>query len=222
MPGHAGARRRLLSCSGRPRRGRAPAAAHGASGSGRRRWPRCAKRQARGAGSPYRGLRVRGVLAMTTCCDGLVVLELGSGSIAGALCGMLLADNGARVLKVEPPAGDRMRRDVPSGFLVWCRGKESVVIDLRTGGGPREFLDLARYADVVIDGFAPGVTADWGSATRSSTIATPGWCTARSPPSAVRDGTPRSRATRRWLRPKRACSRPASIPAGQLAPNPSS
>ena len=69
---------------------------------------------------------------MTTICDGLVVLELGSGSVAGALCGMLLVDNGARVLKVEPPEGDRLRHDTTSGFLVWCRGKESVVIDLRT------------------------------------------------------------------------------------------
>lgn len=99
---------------------------------------------------------------MTTCCDGLVVLELGSGSIAGALCGMLLADNGARVLKVEPPEGDRMRREAPSGFLVWCRGKESVVIDLRTAAGRQELIRLVRYADVVIDGFAPGVTAGWG------------------------------------------------------------
>ncbi|WP_322751161.1 MULTISPECIES: CoA transferase [unclassified Frankia] len=99
---------------------------------------------------------------MTTCCDGLVVIELGSGSIAGALCGMLLADNGARVLKVEPPEGDRLRREMPSGFLVWCRGKESVVIDLRTEAGRDELIELTQGADVVIDGFAPGVTARWG------------------------------------------------------------
>ena len=99
---------------------------------------------------------------MSLICDGLVVLELGSGSIAGALCGMLLADNGARVLKVEPPEGDRLRHDAPSGFLVWCRGKESVVIDLRTPAGRDELLELAPSADVVIDGLAPGVAERWG------------------------------------------------------------
>ena len=75
---------------------------------------------------------------------------------------MLLADNGARVLKIEPPEGDRLRRELPSGFLVWCRGKESVAIDLRTDAGRQELRALARGADVVIDGFAPGVTARWG------------------------------------------------------------
>jgi crotonobetainyl-CoA:carnitine CoA-transferase CaiB-like acyl-CoA transferase len=99
---------------------------------------------------------------MTTICDGLVVLELGSGSVAGALCGMLLVDNGARVLKVEPPEGDRLRHDTTSGFLVWCRGKESVVIDLRTGTGRDEFLDLSAAADVIIEGLTPGVTDRWG------------------------------------------------------------
>lgn len=99
---------------------------------------------------------------MTTCCDGLLVLELGSGCIAGALCGMLLTDNGARVLKIEPPEGDRLRREMPAGFLVWCRGKESIVLDLRTAVGRDELLALAMSADVVIDGLAPGVTTRWG------------------------------------------------------------
>jgi crotonobetainyl-CoA:carnitine CoA-transferase CaiB-like acyl-CoA transferase len=99
---------------------------------------------------------------MTTICDGLLMLEIGSGSIAAALCGMVLADNGARVVKLEPPEGDRLRRESPSGFLVWCRDKESVVIDLRTGAGRDRYLALAQSADVIVEALAPGVAAAWG------------------------------------------------------------
>jgi crotonobetainyl-CoA:carnitine CoA-transferase CaiB-like acyl-CoA transferase len=70
---------------------------------------------------------------------------------------MLLADNGARVLKVEPPGdGDRLRSWNPSGFLVWNRGKESVCVDLRTDQGRSEVRDLASECDIVIDGLRPG------------------------------------------------------------------
>lgn len=99
---------------------------------------------------------------MAGICDGLNVVEVGSGSIAAAITGMVLADAGARVVKVEPPEGDRLRGFNPSGFLVWNRGKESVVADLRTAEGQATFRDLAAGADVVIEGFAPGTTATWG------------------------------------------------------------
>ena len=48
---------------------------------------------------------------------------------------MVLADAGARVIKIEPPDGDALRGRNPSGFLVWNRGKESLVADLRTPAG---------------------------------------------------------------------------------------
>jgi crotonobetainyl-CoA:carnitine CoA-transferase CaiB-like acyl-CoA transferase len=95
-------------------------------------------------------------------CEGLTVLEMGSGSMAGSMAGMMLADNGARVIKVEPPEGDRFRRQHPSAFLVWNRGKESVVADLRTTAGQAEARELARGADVVIEAFSPGVAERWG------------------------------------------------------------
>ncbi len=98
---------------------------------------------------------------MTTICDGLRVLEMGAGSMPASLAGMVLADNGARVLKVEPPEGDRLRTRLPSGFLVWNRGKESVVADLRTTEGQTQLRELAADADVVIEGFAPGVADGW-------------------------------------------------------------
>ncbi|HUF96814.1 MAG TPA: CoA transferase [Ilumatobacter sp.] len=99
---------------------------------------------------------------MTGICDSLNVLEIGSGSAAASIAGMVLADAGARVIKVERPEGDRLRTENPSGFLVWNRGKESVVADLRTAEGQALVRDLAAEADVVIEGFAPGVTDRWG------------------------------------------------------------
>ena len=87
---------------------------------------------------------------------------MGAGSIGASFAGMMLADNGARVVKVEPPEGDRLRGQHRSGFLVWNRGKESLVADLRTDDGRARVRALAAEADVVIEGFRPGVTEGWG------------------------------------------------------------
>src|SRR5689334_1932964 len=95
-------------------------------------------------------------------CDGLLVLEMGAGSIPASFAGMLLADNGARVVKVEPPDGDRLREEHRSGFLVWNRGKESVVADLRTDDGRARVRALAARADVILEGFGAGVADGWG------------------------------------------------------------
>jgi crotonobetainyl-CoA:carnitine CoA-transferase CaiB-like acyl-CoA transferase len=93
--------------------------------------------------------------------EGLNVLELGSGSVAASITGVVLADAGARVIKIEPPDGDRLRAENPSGFLVWNRGKDSLVADLHTADGQDQLRELARSADVVIEGFAPGTTDEW-------------------------------------------------------------
>jgi crotonobetainyl-CoA:carnitine CoA-transferase CaiB-like acyl-CoA transferase len=92
----------------------------------------------------------------------LNVLEIGSGSVAASIAGMVLADAGARVVKVEHPDGDRLRTVNPSGFLVWNRGKESIVADLHTAAGQAQLRALATDADVVISAFAPGTTEGWG------------------------------------------------------------
>ena len=110
---------------------------------------------------------------MAAVCAGLNVLEMGAGSIASSMAGMVLADAGARVIKVEPPEGDGLRREVPSGFLVWNRGKESLVADLRTAGGQARLRDLAATADVVIEAFAPGTTDGWGIGADSLCAANP-------------------------------------------------
>ena len=95
-------------------------------------------------------------------CAGLNVIEMGAGSIAASITGMVLADAGARVIKLEPPEGDRLRTAMPSGFLVWNRGKESLAADLRTPAGQDTLRELARNADVIIEGFSPGTTRGWG------------------------------------------------------------
>src|SRR3954454_11964156 len=94
--------------------------------------------------------------------DGLTVLEFGAGSQPAALAGVLLADNGARVIKVEPPEGDRLRTAAPSAHLVLDRGKESLVADLRTARGRARARELAGGADVLIAGFAPGTAERFG------------------------------------------------------------
>ena len=91
--------------------------------------------------------------------DGLQVLDLTQG-VAGPMAGMLLADNGASVTKVEPPGGDPTR--TLSGARVWHRGKRSAVIDLHTAAGQASLRSLAARADVVVESFSPGVTARLG------------------------------------------------------------
>jgi crotonobetainyl-CoA:carnitine CoA-transferase CaiB-like acyl-CoA transferase len=95
-------------------------------------------------------------------CEGLTVLELGAGSISASFAGMHLADNGARVVKVEPPEGDRLRSQLQSGFLTWNRGKESLVLDLRTEAGRESFRVLAAGADVILNGLSPDTARRWG------------------------------------------------------------
>ncbi|WP_055626470.1 CaiB/BaiF CoA transferase family protein [Streptomyces hirsutus] len=98
---------------------------------------------------------------------GLRVLEVGH-IISGPFCAHLFADHGAEVIKVEPPAGDDMRRwgGLYKGVgLYWPiigRGKKSVTLDLRDAEGQAAFRELARTADVVIENFRPGTMERWG------------------------------------------------------------
>lgn len=89
----------------------------------------------------------------------LQVLDLSWG-IAGPMTGMLLADNGATVTKIEPPGGDPFRGQL--GYTVWNRGKRSAVLDLKTADDKAALLALVRTADVLIESYAPGVTARLG------------------------------------------------------------
>jgi len=96
---------------------------------------------------------------MASVLDGIRVLDLSSG-IAGPVAGMLLADHGADVVKIEPPGGDP-RRGTP-GYDTWLRGRRSAELDLHDAADRATFLALARTADVVIESFSPGVTERLG------------------------------------------------------------
>jgi len=92
--------------------------------------------------------------------DGMLVLDLGQ-VYNGPYCGLLLGFMGARVLKIESPEGDvvrRRKRNVePYPLVALNSNKESVVIDLKQPEGKALFLGLVRKADVVIENFAAGV-----------------------------------------------------------------
>jgi crotonobetainyl-CoA:carnitine CoA-transferase CaiB-like acyl-CoA transferase len=103
--------------------------------------------------------------------DDITVLELGEG-IALAYCGTLLASLGARVIKIEPPAGEGLRRlppfagDEPGperglAFLDLNRGKESITLDLAQEAGRSLLRGLLPHAGVLVESFPPGVLAGW-------------------------------------------------------------
>src|SRR4051812_49994714 len=73
----------------------------------------------------------------------------------------LLTEMGADVIKVEPPGGDPMRV-FPDLFAVLNAGKRAVALDLKNDDERTVVLDLARQADVVIEGFRPGVAERLG------------------------------------------------------------
>lgn len=83
------------------------------------------------------------------------VLDLGVWR-PGPYATQLLAELGADVLKVEPPGGDPMR-GYPELFASLNAGKRSIVLDLKRDDDRRRALDLAADADVVVEGFRPGV-----------------------------------------------------------------
>jgi len=87
--------------------------------------------------------------------EGMRVLDLSSWRPM-AQATQILADLGAEVLKVEPPGGDPMRA-YPEIFASVARGKRSVVVDLGREEGRRRALGLAAQADVVCEGWRPGV-----------------------------------------------------------------
>lgn len=77
----------------------------------------------------------------------------------GPFATMLLADLGADVILVERPAGGDPTRRHPGLFVSLNRNKRSVVLDLKSAEGHAEFLRLVDTADVVMEGFRPGVMA---------------------------------------------------------------
>ena len=105
--------------------------------------------------------------------DGIKVLSFEI-QVAGPYCTMMLADQGADVIKVEQPgSGDTARSGAPivkndegdeqSGyFLRFNRNKRSLTLNLKTDAGREIFRDLARKSDVLIENFRPGLLNEMG------------------------------------------------------------
>jgi crotonobetainyl-CoA:carnitine CoA-transferase CaiB-like acyl-CoA transferase len=85
--------------------------------------------------------------------DGVRVVDFGQW-IAGPLAAMLLADQGAEVVHVDPPGGPRWKTPLDATFQ---RGKTCVELDLKAEGGRAEARRLVASADVLIENFRPGV-----------------------------------------------------------------
>ena len=85
--------------------------------------------------------------------------------VMGPTCGMLFADLGAEVIKVEPPKGDNTRRLLGSGagfYPLFNRNKKSLVLDLKTPQGREAALKLIATADIVSHNFRPETMAAQG------------------------------------------------------------
>ncbi len=93
---------------------------------------------------------------------GLTVLDMSQG-IAGPSCASHFAAYGARVIKLEPPEGDWIRKlgtaiaGASSSTIVYNRGKESIAVDLKSEEGRDIALEIGEKADVVIESARPGV-----------------------------------------------------------------
>jgi len=90
--------------------------------------------------------------------DGITVLDL-TRLLPGAVATMMLADFGADVIKVEEPGGGDPARRMSGGayFLATNRNKRSLAVDLKREAGRELLLRLVARADVLVEGFRPGV-----------------------------------------------------------------
>ena len=93
--------------------------------------------------------------------EGIKVLDLTS-MVSGPVAAMMLADQGAEVIKVEPTTGEQMRHigptvnKVTAAFFSCNRGKRSIAVDLKSDDGKKILFDLVQGADVLLQNFRPG------------------------------------------------------------------
>jgi crotonobetainyl-CoA:carnitine CoA-transferase CaiB-like acyl-CoA transferase len=96
---------------------------------------------------------------------GIKIVDL-SQFVAGPLATQMLAEQGAEVLKIEPPEGELLRLGLRNGFPPLFandnRGKRCIAIDTKQSAGRDLVLDLVRDADVFVENFRPGVTERLG------------------------------------------------------------
>src|SRR5829696_5399447 len=95
---------------------------------------------------------------MTKALEGIRVIDFGQ-YVAGPLAAMLLADQGADVIRIDPPGGPRWDSPVNAVLL---RGRRIVEFDLHDTADRLRAQTLVASADVVIEGFRPGVAERLG------------------------------------------------------------
>jgi crotonobetainyl-CoA:carnitine CoA-transferase CaiB-like acyl-CoA transferase len=106
---------------------------------------------------------------MASALDGVRVIDFGQ-YVAGPMAAMLLADQGADVIRLEVPGGPRM--DSPAN-ATYNRGKRSIVLDLKSPADRETARKLVSTADVVIENFRPGVMDRLGLGAEPMTAANP-------------------------------------------------
>ena len=165
---------------------------------------------------------------MAGALEDLRVLDLSWG-MAGPMTTMFLADNGADVIRIESPLGDPFAQQ--TGYRVWNRGKRSARLDLQSDEGRRQFEELVRTSDVVVDSFSLGTTDTARHRPRlSQSHSIPVSSPVRSPPTGSTPRTVTVPATTGWSRPGPAFSmtrrdgggRPWSSSMAVPVPTPSS
>jgi alpha-methylacyl-CoA racemase len=88
--------------------------------------------------------------------EGIKIIEIGSIG-PGPYCGMLLAEMGASLIRIERPAGTGNELDLPHRFDLMNRSRPAVGIDFKDPSGVGMVLDLCEEADALFEGFRPGV-----------------------------------------------------------------
>lgn len=106
---------------------------------------------------------------MTGSLAGIRVIDFGQ-YVAGPLAGMLLADQGADVIKVDPPGGPRWQTPANS---TWNRGKRSIVLDVKQPDGLGTARALIKSADILVENFRPGVMDRLGLGFEASIASNP-------------------------------------------------
>src|SRR5215470_598684 len=104
---------------------------------------------------------------MSKALSGIRVVEQGT-FITGPCCGMMLADLGADVIKIESPGGDPYRSyqggQYSPHFQAYNRNKRSLMLDMKVTSDRTLFDGLIREADVYIQNFRPGTAVRLGAA----------------------------------------------------------
>ena len=171
--------------------------------------------------------------------EGVKVLDL-SMFLPGPHLTMMMADHGAEVIRIEPPAGEPTRSLGASqnGMTVWFRNthrsKQSVVLDLKQPAAVEAFMRLAATADVVVEAFRPGVVDRLGIGPKAVRAVNPRivYCSisafGQSGPLAqrpahdlsiarrIRNRQPQSRPRRRARHPRHAGGRHGELADGAL------